>query len=52
MRTTTRSARQADCSAAWSLFPERIAHVCHGALYATTVAESLTHGTESRLTLT
>jgi DNA modification methylase len=32
---------QADWGAAWSLFPGNIAYVWHGALHATTVAESL-----------
>jgi DNA modification methylase len=33
---------RADWSAAWALFPGTIAYVWHGALHATTVAESLT----------
>jgi DNA modification methylase len=32
---------QADWSAAWALFPGAVAYVWHGALHATTVAESL-----------
>src|SRR6188474_2886922 len=40
-----RNDEKADWSAAWALFPGAIAYVWHGALHATTVAESLTkHG--------
>src|SRR5256885_3713332 len=38
-----RNDERADWSAAWALFPGTIAYVWHGALHATTVAESLTH---------
>jgi hypothetical protein len=37
-----RNDQQADWGAAWALFPGNIAYVWHGALHATTVAESLT----------
>src|SRR5204863_3833741 len=37
-----RNDERADWSAAWALFPGTIAYVWHGALHATTVAESLT----------
>jgi DNA modification methylase len=37
-----RNDERADWAAAWSLFPGQIAYVWHGALHATTVAESLT----------
>ena len=36
-----RNDNQADWSAAWALFPGNIAYVWHGALHATTVADSL-----------
>ena len=36
-----RNDERADWSAAWALFPGNIAYVWHGALHATTVAESL-----------
>jgi DNA modification methylase len=37
-----RNDQQADWGGAWALFPGNIAYVWHGALHATTVAESLT----------
>jgi DNA modification methylase len=37
-----RNDERADWAAAWALFPGTIAYVWHGALHATTVAESLT----------
>ena len=37
-----RNDERADWSAAWALFPGNIAYVWHGALHATTVADSLT----------
>ena len=37
-----RNDERADWGAAWALFPGNIAYVWHGALHATTVAESLT----------
>jgi len=37
-----RNDERADWAAAWALFPGNIAYVWHGALHATTVAESLT----------
>jgi len=37
-----RNDERADWSAAWARFPGTIAYVWHGALHATTVAESLT----------
>jgi DNA modification methylase len=44
-RGKVRNDDQADWGAAWSLFPGNIAYVWHGALHATTVAESLvSHG--------
>jgi DNA modification methylase len=42
-RGKVRNDDQADWGAAWSLFPGNIAYVWHGALHATTVAESLLH---------
>jgi DNA modification methylase len=38
-----RNDERADWEAAWALFPGSIAYVWHGALHATTVAESLAH---------
>src|SRR5664280_2699437 len=44
-RGKVRNDNQADWGAAWGLFPGNIAYVWHGALHATTVAESLvSHG--------
>ena len=40
-RGKVRNDNQADWGAAWALFPGNIAYVWHGALHATTVAESL-----------
>ena len=41
-RGKVRNDHQADWETAWSLFPGNMAYVWHGALHATTVAESLT----------
>lgn len=44
-RGKVRNDHQSDWKAAWALFPGNIAYVWHGALHATTVAESLeSHG--------
>jgi DNA modification methylase len=40
-RAKVRNDDQADWGAAWALFPGNIAYVWHGALHATTVADSL-----------
>jgi hypothetical protein len=40
-RGKVRNDHQADWEAAWFLFPGNMAYVWHGALHATTVAESL-----------
>ena len=40
-RGKVRNDQQSDWGAAWALFPGNIAYVWHGALHATTVAESL-----------
>src|SRR5437868_8106738 len=38
-----RNDERADWSEAWALFPGNVAYVWHGALHATTVAQSLTN---------